>query len=45
MSVVEELRARVQDSPTEFECGICAARYERERLNCPACGSGEFEEI
>ena len=44
MSVVEQLRRRVEDSPTEFECGLCDARYERRRMNCPACGSEAIRE-
>ncbi|MUV60449.1 hypothetical protein [Halobacterium sp. CBA1126] len=44
MSVVEELRRRVEDAPNEVECGICAARYDSQRLNCPACGSGDFRD-
>ncbi|MFB6120478.1 MAG: hypothetical protein ABEJ68_05110 [Halobacteriaceae archaeon] len=28
-----------------YECVLCANRFERERRNCPACGSAEIEAV
>jgi predicted Zn-ribbon and HTH transcriptional regulator len=45
MRVVERLRDQLGTDPVEqFECGLCTARYERRRSNCPACGSTEIRE-
>jgi len=43
MSAVEELRRRVEDAPTEYECGLCGARYGRNESNCPSCGGSGFD--
>ncbi|MFB6269246.1 MAG: hypothetical protein ABEH83_04835 [Halobacterium sp.] len=45
MDVVQRLRERLTNSAErEFECGLCTARYERRRPNCPACGSTDIRE-
>lgn len=42
MSIREQIRTRFASQPT-FECECCALTYDRDRLNCPACGCGVRE--
>jgi rubrerythrin len=35
------LRDRLS-GPDTYRCGFCAQPFDRERLNCPACGSSEI---
>jgi DNA-directed RNA polymerase subunit RPC12/RpoP len=39
--VLERLRDRLAGSDA-YRCGLCAQPFDRERLNCPACGSSEI---
>ena len=38
MSIRQQLRTRLTPSGPAFECECCALTFERDRLNCPACG-------
>jgi|GEM_PF-3250933 len=29
----------------EYRCALCSGRYDRDRLNCPACGSTVIEKV
>jgi rubrerythrin len=39
--VLKRLTDRLSGSET-YRCGFCAQSFDRERLNCPACGSSEI---
>ncbi|WP_157526064.1 hypothetical protein [Halorientalis sp. IM1011] len=41
--IIETIRERFRSSPT-YRCGGCSLTFERERLNCPACGYPEITE-
>ncbi|MGB9986430.1 hypothetical protein [Salarchaeum japonicum] len=45
MGVTQRLVDRVAaaSSPNSFECPVCGARYQREPLNCAACGNTQFD--
>jgi hypothetical protein len=38
MSIRQQLRSRLGASGQAFECDCCALTFDRDRLNCPACG-------
>ncbi len=37
MSIRQHIRSRLGTDPV-YECENCRLTYERDRLNCPACG-------
>ncbi|WP_424018471.1 hypothetical protein ACOZ4N_03060 [Halorientalis pallida] len=41
--IIESIRERFRPSPT-YRCGGCSLSFDRERLNCPACGYSEITE-
>ena len=43
MSIKQSLRTRLASRPS-YACECCALTYDRDRLNCPACG-GRVEEV
>ncbi len=42
--LIETIRERFRPSPT-YRCDGCSLSFERERLNCPACGYPEMTEF
>ena len=40
--LLEPLRDRLGGGSEEYECRLCSLRFDRERLNCPACGCSEM---
>jgi rRNA maturation endonuclease Nob1 len=36
--MIAKLRTRFSSAET-YECELCSLSYERDLLNCPACGS------
>ena len=41
--IIESIRERFRPDPT-YRCGGCSLSFDRERLNCPACGYSEITE-
>jgi len=42
MGLVTTLARHIGGEET-YECALCANRFDRERRNCPACGSARIE--
>ena len=43
MEIVTKLTRRFDGTQT-YECALCSTQFERERRNCPVCGSARIEQ-
>jgi len=42
--LVETVRDRYVSKSRGYECGACSLSFDREPLNCPACGCSIIQE-
>jgi rubrerythrin len=42
MGLTDQLKDKFATGTRTYRCGFCSQPLDRERLNCPACGSSEI---
>jgi hypothetical protein len=45
MKPLELVRDRFSGGSSGYECVFCRQQFDRERLNCPACGWFEIRRV